>query len=101
MRRWGIALLVLVVLLLAASGAQAAGWPPHWPAPGRVCCHGLLGDINGDKWVNALDYSILHAAYGSAEGNSRYNVRADLTCDGRVDDSDLDVLILQYWKRAK
>ena len=67
----------------------------------RVCCHGLLGDINGDKWVNALDFSVMHAAWATAEGDNRYNARADLTCDGRVDEDDFAVLHIMYWKRAK
>jgi hypothetical protein len=101
MRRWGIALLALIVLLLAGSGAQAERdpWPVQFPAL-RVCCHGLLGDANGDGWVNALDFSVMNAAYDSAEGDTHYNARADLTCDGRIDGDDLNVLQVMYWKRT-
>jgi len=102
MRRWGVLLLILAALLLAGSSVRAerGEWPMQFPQP-RFCCHGLLGDLNGDGWVNALDYSVFHSAYGSQEGDAHYNARADLTCDGRVNGDDFDVFKLQYWKRAK
>ena len=99
MRRGLIVLGFLVCLGIGGDRVNAAR-PQPW-AGRRTCCHGLLGDVNGDGWVNALDYSIMHAAYNTAEGEPRYSRRADLTCDGRVDADDLAVLRLQYWKRVQ
>lgn len=97
MRRVRACVFVAVLVWLLVGGSAQAQAPKRI-AP-RVCCHGLLGDINGDGWVNALDFSVLNAAYGEAMHEAGYDRRADLTCDGRVDEDDLAVLQLQYWKR--
>lgn len=98
MRRKLIMLGVLICLGIGGDRVNAAGLQPRGGR--RICCHGLLGDVNRDGWVNALDFSIINVAYGAAEGDPRYSRRADLTCDGRVDADDVAVLRLQYWKRV-
>lgn len=49
----------------------------------------LPGDVNGDLTVNNDDFSLIQKAYGSAQGQTRYNSAADFNGDGRVGCIDL------------
>jgi len=42
----------------------------------------LLGDVNGDNYVNAKDAVILGKAFGTQEGDPLYNAGADINKDG-------------------
>jgi len=55
-----------------------------------------VGDIDGDWIVNEADLVLLLAAYGTAEGEPRYDPRADFNGDRQVDSADLTVLISNY-----
>ena len=55
-----------------------------------TCARGA--DINGDRRVNLIDFSILLFNW-----NNLINQKADLNCDGRVDLADFSIL-LYYWQ---
>ena len=56
----------------------------------------LLGDITGDRRVDALDAQQLHDLQGSVVDDGTYVVSADLNRDGRIDDFDNALLMLNY-----
>lgn len=60
----------------------------------------MLGDITGDNRVNYLDLFQLAKAYGSKEGDTKYNPEADFNRDGNVNYLDLFVLAKNYGKSA-
>ena len=58
----------------------------------------IIGDVNGDRTVNALDLFDLGKAYGSSSGQPAYDARADFDRDGDVDNDDLVSLAENYGK---
>ena len=56
----------------------------------------ILGDINGDGFVDRYDFGILAGAYGSSEGDSNYVLDADLDDDGDVDRYDFGIFAANY-----
>lgn len=50
------------------------------------------GDINGDNSVNATDFLMLRAAFGSSPGAGNWNANADLNGDGSVNLQDFLIL---------
>jgi subtilase family serine protease len=56
----------------------------------------LPGDDNGDNVVDLNDFSILAAAFGTAEGQAGYNVNADFNCDGVIDLNDFSLLAADF-----
>src|SRR5204862_2997801 len=50
------------------------------------------GDANGDGQVDGRDFAVLDAARGSAVGDARYDVRADIDDDGRIDATDIQLV---------
>jgi hypothetical protein len=60
----------------------------------------ILGDINGDNTVNYWDLFFLAKAYGSHEGDPKYNPEADFNHDGNVNYWDLFILAKNYGKSA-
>jgi subtilisin family serine protease len=58
----------------------------------------MLGDINGDGIIDVYDLTIVGTAYGSFEGDPRYDQEADLNRDGHVDIRDVVVIGRNYGK---
>jgi len=58
----------------------------------------MLGDINGDGVIDIYDLTIAGMAYGSFEGDLRYDPEADLNKDGHIDMRDLAVIGRNYGK---
>jgi len=56
----------------------------------------ITGDINGDGRVNYQDLFLLAAAYGSSQGEEKYNKSADLNSDGKINYQDLFLLAANY-----
>ena len=56
----------------------------------------ITGDIDGDGKVNYKDLFLLAAAYGSSQGEERYNRSADLNSDGKINYQDLFLLAANY-----
>jgi len=56
----------------------------------------IVGDINGDGFVDVLDLSIVAVAYGAREGDPRYNPDADLNKDGFIDLRDLAPVAINF-----
>jgi uncharacterized repeat protein (TIGR02543 family) len=57
---------------------------------------GLPGDINHDGKVALLDLVILANAYGSRQGDTRWNPNADIDHNGSVGLTDLVIVALHY-----
>jgi hypothetical protein len=53
----------------------------------------ISGDINDDNVLDILDYNLLLAAYGTKQGDPKYNPAADLNDDGSVDGVDYNIWI--------
>jgi hypothetical protein len=54
------------------------------------------GDLNGDGFRNATDFTVFATAYGSHIGDPNYNPDADITGDGFVNVSDFTVFGSYY-----
>ena len=52
----------------------------------------LVGDVNGDGFVNAKDAVLLGSAFGSQEGDPEYNRAADLNNDGFCNAKDAIII---------
>ena len=48
----------------------------------------INGNINNDGFINAFDFLIFKAAYGSSLGATNYNSAGNLNCDGFVNAFD-------------
>jgi hypothetical protein len=57
---------------------------------------GLLGDANGDGWVDIYDAIILANAYNSVPGSPNWNAAADFNRDNIVDIYDAIILANHY-----
>jgi hypothetical protein len=69
----------------AAGASVAAG-----SAVNLVVSSGaLLGDVNGDGFVNCTDLAIIKASFGKRSGQSGFDGRADTNHDGVIDLRDL------------
>jgi hypothetical protein len=56
----------------------------------------LLGDINGDRYVNIKDAAILGLAFGSKPGDSTWDPRCDLNQDGYINIKDVVLLGVNF-----
>ncbi|MEM2984028.1 MAG: NosD domain-containing protein [Candidatus Jordarchaeaceae archaeon] len=56
----------------------------------------ILGDVNGDWKVDIKDVAIAAASFGSFPGHSRWDPRADIVCDDRVDMKDLVLIVKNF-----
>jgi hypothetical protein len=64
---------------------------------GDACEFGAaLADADNSLRVDGLDLALLGRAFGSIEGDPRYDARVDLNRDGVVDGDDL-ALLASYW----
>ncbi|MBL8134160.1 MAG: S8 family serine peptidase [Anaerolineae bacterium] len=54
------------------------------------------GDANDDNAVGIGDFSILAAAFGSAQGGANYDARADFNTDGAVNIADFSLLAANF-----
>ncbi len=54
------------------------------------------GDVNGDNFVNSLDFSLLASSFNKAEGDPSYDARADLNGDGVVSSLDFSLLASNF-----
>ena len=69
-----------------------------------IPAHAIAGDTNGDGTVNALDFSILAAAYLSYPAehhinppyNARWDARADFNGDLIINALDFSILAMNY-----
>ena len=57
-----------------------------------------IADVNGDGIVNILDVSIVAKAFGSTEGNPRWNAAADLDGNDVVNIVDVSIVAKDYGK---
>lgn len=60
----------------------------------------LLGDLNSDGKVNITDISIVAIAFGSYDGEPRWNEKCDLNYDKTINILDLTIVATQYGKEA-
>jgi len=56
----------------------------------------LAGDVNRDNRVDGMDLILFGRAFGSVQGETRYNANADFNADGSVDGLDLAVLASNF-----
>ncbi|MBN1344342.1 MAG: choice-of-anchor D domain-containing protein [Phycisphaerae bacterium] len=59
----------------------------------------LVGDFTGDGNLDANDFDLFQAAFGSKKGQSRYGTAYDMDSDGDVDFADLGIF-LGYFNEA-
>jgi hypothetical protein len=52
----------------------------------------LVGDVNGDKYVNAKDATLMGKAFNSKPGSTNWDSRADINGDGFVNAKDAVIL---------
>lgn len=67
---------------------------------GTVTVGALIGDINGDGVVEAVDVGLVIRAYGTAPGYPKWNPNADVNGDNKVDASDVGLVIKYYGTHA-
>ncbi|HWE97915.1 MAG TPA: dockerin type I domain-containing protein [Tepidisphaeraceae bacterium] len=60
--------------------------------------HRLFGDLNGDQRVNAVDYGMFTAAFGSTSTKANYVVYFDLNHDGRINAIDYGLFAADFGK---
>ncbi len=60
---------------------------------------GPTTDINGDGRVDMADIGLAAKAFGSHEGNARWNPAADVNGDGVVNMLDLGLVARDFWKK--
>ena len=82
------ALVLCVVICSVASGSYLV--------TRNNCAHVIMGDVNYDGEVSLPDLSILASAYGKRTGETGYQARADLNCNGGVDQWDYQIYYLGY-----
>ena len=58
--------------------------------------HRYFGDVNGDRSVDAPDYSAFVAAYRTTELDLDYESTFDFNSDGRIDAPDYSALVSRY-----
>jgi hypothetical protein len=56
----------------------------------------LMGDINGDRYVNAADAILLGQVFGTKIGNPRYSPNADLNQDGYINAKDVILMGINF-----
>jgi hypothetical protein len=56
----------------------------------------LMGDINGDRYVNASDAAILGQVFGSKIGDPQYSPNADLNQDGYINAKDVIIMGINF-----
>jgi len=56
----------------------------------------LMGDINGDKYVNAQDAILLGLAFGSRPGSPKWNPAADLNQDTYINAKDVVLMGMNF-----
>jgi PKD repeat protein len=57
---------------------------------------GLIGDINSDGKVTIQDISIVAIAYGTSEGEPKWNPECDLNHDTMINILDISIVAAQY-----
>ena len=58
----------------------------------------LVGDTNDNNRIDIFDYNAVVSAFGSKQGDSRYQSIADLDGNGRVDIFDYNLLVSNFGK---
>jgi hypothetical protein len=56
----------------------------------------IKGDVNNDRVVNVVDFSLLRAAFGTGMGEAGYNPGADFNGDRRIDVRDFSIMRGNY-----
>jgi len=57
-----------------------------------------ITDLNQDRTVNIVDISIVASAYGTKEGDDKYNPIADLDGNKQINIIDVSIVALEYGK---
>lgn len=59
------------------------------------------GDVNGDKYVNGADSTLLLSNFGVSSGTAGRDERADINGDSYINGGDLSLLLSNFGKNAK
>lgn len=84
------------LLTLVPGSPFEAGVRPQDMVVFVPLCPPCPGDLDGDGFRNATDFTLFAAAYGSVEGDDDYNVCADLNSDGYVNVTDFTIFAGYY-----
>ena len=60
----------------------------------------FVADLNSDLEVNILDVAIAANAFGTVSGQQRWNVRADIDDNGRIDIIDVATVAMRYGQKC-
>jgi hypothetical protein len=60
----------------------------------------IAGDVDGDLDVDIFDIVKMSTAYGSSEGEAKYDAKCDLNCDRKVDIFDIVIAAGNYGQTA-
>lgn len=58
------------------------------------------GDVDGDNVITSSDYVFVNARYGTQQGQTAYDPKADLTGDSKITDTDLAIVRLNQRRRG-
>jgi uncharacterized protein (DUF2141 family) len=57
-------------------------------------------DLNGDGKVDINDLAIASAAFGTAPGHPKWNLKADVNSDGKIDIVDLGLVASHFGEHS-
>jgi len=83
-----------VVLVVLAVSMMMLAFSVH------VARAGLVGDVDNDGKVNLKDVFMVLRAYGSSEGDLKYDPKCDLDSDGNIDLMDLKAVFANFGKTS-
>lgn len=86
-----------LVIVVANEGGDDSDDPPPKGDPDPADPPSV--DVNGDGVVNIRDLALVALAYGTVNGDYKYNAKVDFNLDGIVDIRDITVVAQNYGQK--